>query len=379
MPTKERNRSIDILRAIAIVLVVIGHSFPVPGCEWWQTHFSAGSYRMALFLFISGYLFKDMEWKDFGSFLVRKTRSLLIPLIGWNIAYAAIVSIINLRHPAVYLPPTSQIWNWHDLLVEPFVGGHQYLLNLATWFVGLLYLTLIIYSIIYLLTKRLPAWALLLFYTGIAALSLYGATVLTHSGIWLVVMRIGLAIFFIQLGSCFRRYIEPILKSQYLWLVMLVLAGAWCWAVYGGEGVYYIWSFMNFSDRIVQPILAGALGCMFWMVASKQIALLIPKNRVETAIGNGTWSIMTNHLLVRFLFCWAFVHFFHNDDWMREAFSRDFWFFPRDEHFLSWYTGLYVLAITLEVAIPVFWQIYFDKFKAVLTQTGQKWIKKERI
>ena len=45
MPIKERNRSIDILRAIAIVLVVLGHSFPIPGCEWWQSHFSAGSYR----------------------------------------------------------------------------------------------------------------------------------------------------------------------------------------------------------------------------------------------------------------------------------------------------------------------------------------------
>ena len=48
---------------------------------------------------------------------------------------------------------------------------------------------------------------------------------------------------------------------------------------------------------------------------------------------------------------------------MREAFSRDFWFFPRSEAFLSGYTLLYLLAITLEVALPVVWQIYFDKFK----------------
>ena len=75
MPAKERNRSIDILRAIAIILVVIGHMYPVPGCEWLQENFRAGSYRLAIFLFISGYLFRDMEWKDYGSFTLRKTRS----------------------------------------------------------------------------------------------------------------------------------------------------------------------------------------------------------------------------------------------------------------------------------------------------------------
>ena len=127
MPVKERNRSIDILRAIAIVLVVLGHSFPIPGCEWWQSHFSAGSYRMALFLFISGYLFRDIEWSDLPSFVWRKTKNLVFPLIGWNIVYAGIVSIINFRHPVNYLPSTEQVWNMHDLFIEPFITGHQYL------------------------------------------------------------------------------------------------------------------------------------------------------------------------------------------------------------------------------------------------------------
>lgn len=361
MPVKERNRAIDILRAIAIILVVIGHMFPVPGCEWWQTHFSAGCYRMALFLFISGYLFRDIEWADFPDFIGRKTKNLLVSLIGWNIVYACIVSLINLRHPVNYLPPTSQIWNWHDLFIEPFVVGHQYLLNLATWFVGLLFLAILLYGLIYLISKRLPAWAMLIIYTGIAAFSLFCARSLPHSGISLVLMRIGYALFFIQLGACFRIYAEPLLNAKNLWWVLLILAAAWCAVVYG-ENRSFIWLFMNFNGCIIRPIVAGALGCLFWMVAAKQIALLIPKNRIETAISNGTWSIMTNHLLVRFMFCWTFVHFFA-DDAIRNAFSNDFWFFPRSADFLSGYTLLYLLALTLEITIPALWQIYFDKFK----------------
>lgn len=365
MPMKERNRSIDILRAVAIVLVVIGHSFPIPGCEWWQTHFAAGSYRLALFLFISGYLFKDIEWSNFLDFIGRKTKNLVVPLIGWNIVYAGIVSLINLRHPVEYLPSTAQVWNLHDLFVEPFISGHQYLLNLATWFVGLLYIAILLYGLIHLLSKHVPAWAMLIVYAFIASGGLYcNALDLPGRG-WIVVERVLFALFFIQLGRCFRIYIEPLLNPKHLWWVFLLLLGAWCAVVYG-TGRMYLWFSMNFSGGIVRPIVAGALGCLFWMVACKQIALWIPQNRAETAIGNGTWSIMTNHLLVRFMFCWTFVHFF-GDELMQFAFRNDFWFFPRSTEFLSAYTLLYLLAITLEVALPVLWQIVFDKLKALMS------------
>lgn len=361
MPTKERNRSIDILRAIAIILVVIGHMYPVPGCEWLQENFRAGSYRLAIFLFISGYLFRDMEWKDYGSFTLRKTRSLVLPLIGWNIVYAGIVSLINLRHPANYLPPTAQMWTLHELLIEPFVVGHQCLLNLATWFVGLLFLTLLIFGIAHLIGKKLPEWAMLLLYTGIAFLSLCCARFLPHSGIYLVLMRIGLALFFVQLGRCFRIYIEPLIRTRKLWWIIILLGLAWCISVYGKENSY-IWLFFNFSGNVLRPLLAGTFGCLFWMIAAMQIAKWIPQNKVEKAISNGTWSIMTNHLLVRFMCCWAFVHFFPEYG-MRDAFSNDFWFFPRSANFVSWFTVLYFAVLSLEIMLPVLWQLGFDRFK----------------
>ncbi len=369
MPTKERNRSIDILRAVAIILVVIGHSFPVPGCEWWQSHFPAGSYRLALFLFISGYLFRDIEWADFPDFIGRKTKNLALPLIGWNIVYAVIVSLINLRHPMDFLPPTTRVWTWNSLFIEPFVSGHQYTLNLATWFVGMLYLAILLYGIIHLLSRRLPAWAVLIFYTGIAVAGLYCNALNLPGRGWLVAERAMFALYFIQLGRCFRIYIEPHLANKHLWWMVPVLVAVWCAVVYGTGG-RYVWSYMNFSGAIIRPITAGTLGCLFWMVACKQLALWIPKNRIETAIGNGTWSIMTNHLLVRFLFCWVFVHFW-GDEWMRTCFSTDFWFFPRSAEFFSGFTLLYLFAFMLEIVLPVLWQMVFDRFKALVLRKKQ--------
>lgn len=62
---------IDILKAIGIILMVMGHiSF--------GTHFYIfiHAFHMPLFFFISGYLYKR---KDFKSFFVGKLKSLLLP------------------------------------------------------------------------------------------------------------------------------------------------------------------------------------------------------------------------------------------------------------------------------------------------------------
>lgn len=334
---------------------------PIPGGAWLEHHFPIYSYHMALFLFASGYLFRDIEWKDFGRYVWRKTRTLAIPLIAWNVVYACIVSLVNLRHPANYLPPTIQIWNLHNLLVEPFIGGHQYLLNLATWFVGMLYLTLLVFGLIHLINKRVPEWLLLLVYLACAILSLYSATLDLSARNWLVLQRIAYALFFVQLGRCFRIYIPPYLNTKYIWGLIGVVLIIWYCAMLGGDKLYVL-AFMNFEGAIVRPIAGGILGCLFWMLVSLQLARIIPSNKLETLISISTWSIMTNHLLVRFMICWTFVHF-AQDPALREAFANDFWFFPRSTELMSWYTCLYVLSAVLIIALPTMWQVMWSKYR----------------
>lgn len=354
MAIKERNRAIDILKAVAIILVVMGHMGFVPrlGAAF-EYYFPIYSYHMPLFLFCSGYLFRDMDWSDFGWFVWRKTRSLAFPLIGWNIVYAGIISIINLRHPVNYLLPTELIWTFHNLFVEPFVSGHQYGLNLATWFVGMLYLALLVYGLLHLITKRIPEWMMLVVYLVLAVLALYSTSIPFQSRMWLVVQRIFFALFFVHFGRCFRIYIESVLPYKHLWWMLVVIAvAAYCTRIINGEHLFVlVW--MNYDNCIIMPIVAGVLGCLFWMIASMLITHLVPPNKVETLLAKSTWSIMTHHLLVRFIFCWAFVHFTQNLV-EREMFVTDFWYFPRN------FTWLYHAALFLEIAIPCMWQMFAD-------------------
>ena len=91
---KERNIYLDVLKAVNIVLVVLGH--------WIQygsgTQFVSGtffgnpvfmfiySFHMPLFMLISGYLFaysfKNKDWKEI---LLIKFKQLIVPLFFWSI------------------------------------------------------------------------------------------------------------------------------------------------------------------------------------------------------------------------------------------------------------------------------------------------------
>ena len=65
---KGRDRSMDVIRAFAIVLMVYGH-FGGLRMGWPFNCFPLYSYHMPLFLFVSGYLFHDILFRDYGRFL----------------------------------------------------------------------------------------------------------------------------------------------------------------------------------------------------------------------------------------------------------------------------------------------------------------------
>lgn len=59
--TRERLIFIDYCKAIAIVLVFLGHSKSAIGGECQDVIYA---FHMPLFFFVSGFLFKKMSWQD---------------------------------------------------------------------------------------------------------------------------------------------------------------------------------------------------------------------------------------------------------------------------------------------------------------------------
>lgn len=82
---------IDQLKGIAILLVVLGHVIGYNNCEnsfLWRFIYS---FHMPLFMFISGYVaqmtfrIENFGWNEVSSFMIKKFRTLLLPMVTWGI------------------------------------------------------------------------------------------------------------------------------------------------------------------------------------------------------------------------------------------------------------------------------------------------------
>ena len=81
---KKRNTTIDIMRGIGILSVVIGHLWQ---SEIGKFPYQLGvnyvySYHLAVFLFCSGYVFQKASFK---SFLIKKVKTLYIPTVAFGV------------------------------------------------------------------------------------------------------------------------------------------------------------------------------------------------------------------------------------------------------------------------------------------------------
>ena len=84
---KERYVFIDILKGIAILMIVYGHI--IPGSFSAMTKFIS-TFHIPLFFFVSGLLFNEGKYKNkFGTFVRERTKGLVVPFLFFSIIVAA--------------------------------------------------------------------------------------------------------------------------------------------------------------------------------------------------------------------------------------------------------------------------------------------------
>jgi fucose 4-O-acetylase-like acetyltransferase len=89
---EKRLTSIDIAKAICIVLVVVGHYHPDNSPEWYTIiNHLIYSFHMPLFMFASGYVYIATKRNEkYGSFMWKKIKRLLIPYFSASIIVISI-------------------------------------------------------------------------------------------------------------------------------------------------------------------------------------------------------------------------------------------------------------------------------------------------
>ncbi len=148
MDSKQTHDSrISVVKAICIVLMVVGHSGPPSEFNNMFTLI-----RMPAFFFVSGFLLKDKYFDDEIPFIKRRFKGLWWPFVKWSLMFLACHNLFAYMH--LY----DTMYSWHEMIYKVFkiftLTGSEQLLG-GYWFLKeLLFASLLGFSSVWLLKKH---------------------------------------------------------------------------------------------------------------------------------------------------------------------------------------------------------------------------------
>ena len=290
---------INILKALAITLVVSGH------LEFRMFDmFPPYSFQLALFFFISGMLFKDKYLDKVAEFIRRRIKSLLVLYFLYS-AFYAVVTIVLAKL-------TGKFWgmelSFKNFFITPFLNGHQFDLSCPMWFVTQLFMTMITFLFLQRQFRNLNEKTRAVIYTvmGFSAIPLSKMFPLTP--LFLVVIRIMFSLFFVYLGHVYTTKIHgkyDIFTPKILGAVICLQAVLWHFNrdfdPVHGIGLSYVLVWARFDSQIIVPVLTSITGIWFSLFFINVTYDYLKNIKFIKLVGENTYHIMANHLFVMYL------------------------------------------------------------------------------
>lgn len=281
---------INLLKALAILIVVSGHlEFSL------IPMFPPYSFQVLLFFFIAGILFNPSY--NFIEYIKRRFKSLLVPYFLYAVFYLGITLLIA--------PFIGKFWGMKITLfneiIVPFLTGHQLDLISPLWFVPCLFITLIIYKLFSYI--KCSDYLKLGFYLilAICAVTFQKQGQDIHY-LWL--FRTMFALFFIHLGYLYKNKIQDkinIFSPKILSFVIVLQSILWLtnqdFNPLDGIGLHFLLVWGQYNNLIV-PILTSLTGIWMSLFIIEFLYEKIKNWKFLTIIGQNTYHIMANHLLI---------------------------------------------------------------------------------
>ncbi|MHB9030518.1 MAG: acyltransferase family protein [Candidatus Latescibacterota bacterium] len=281
----------SILKAVGIILIVIGHSGS-------PLHDFVYLFHLALFVFVSGYFYKDTYSSNLPMLVRKRITSLYFPFIKYQLLFLAFHNVLMraqiLSDKAGYLNQTYHYYTGKEFVINFF----KILSFLATeglagslWFIPFLFYTTIIFGMIsYILyktgksnTEYLRFIIILLLFAAGYILQLLNVS--SPRGIFNSFVVV-LIFYFGYMYSRFEQLVS--FKFVYVFAGLIVLLQS---SVYGT---------IHIGSNIVNPpffILNTLLGIYVSIYISKKILGVEWLKSLMKYIGNNTWLIMAFHEL----------------------------------------------------------------------------------
>ncbi len=306
---KEFSNKVNVLKAFAILLVVSGHlEFSLFGM------FTPYSFQLALFFFISGYLFKEKYLNDIAAFVQRRTKSLLLPYFLYNAFYLGVTVLIAKLTGKFWGMPVSL----KNFFITPFLNGHQFDLSCPLWFVTQLFMTMMVFLFLFRVLKKIKDNSLfhLIFFTILGVTAIPLSKIIHLDAFTLVAVRIMFSIFFVYLGYYYRNFVEDkidIFTYKWFWTIIVIQSVLWLFNrdfdPEHGIGLSYVLVWARFDQQLVVPVITAVTGIWASLWVLKITYPYLKDSKFVRLMGENTYHIMANHLLVMYIITAIFFYF----------------------------------------------------------------------
>lgn len=305
---KEFSNKVNILKALAILLVVSGHlEFSLFGM------FTPYSFQLALFFFISGYLFKEKYLDEVTTFLQKRVKSLLVPYFLYNAFYLGITVLIAKLTGKFWGMPISL----KNFFVTPFLNGHQFDLSCPLWFVTQLFMTMVAFLFIFRALRGVKnnKYFHLIVFAVLGVLAIPLSKIVHVDPFILMVVRTMFSMFFVYLGYYYRHFVEDkinIFSYKWFWTIIVLQSVLWLFnrdfEPMHGIGLSYVLVWARFDQQLIVPIITALTGIWASLWVLKITYPYLKDSKFVKLMGENTYHIMANHLLVMYIITAIFLY-----------------------------------------------------------------------
>ena len=358
------NYTFKVLYALGIMFIVMGHCNN-GGFSVLNEFFPFRTFYLGLFVFASGYFYNQENELNVKQFIIKKFKKLIIPLYLWNFFYGFVLNIIKIYgfFPKVHV-------NLENLLLTPIIHGHQFVLNLAGWFIVPLFMIHIINILIRKSFKILNVEINEFFFFGIMLLMGFAGVTLSAHGYnnswYLVLDRVLYFLPFYALGIIYKKYekydkIDNIKYFSVILLLSLIIIYK-----YGSmPSVTPSWA-KFYTSNVIKPFYTCMLGIAFWLRISKILTPAIGNSRTINLLANNTYTIMINHLagfmILKSVFAILSKYTKYCSNFDLVSYKTNIWYFYLP-HNLSQFLVLYVITgIIFSIIFQNFIKYLYKKF-----------------
>ena len=280
--SNKRNDTYDIVKGIAIILMVIGHS----GCPHYLKNYIY-LFHMPIFYFVSGYFFNEKYLNNKLDFIKRKLNQLYRPFVVYGLIF---LFLSPLLYKANIIDNVYSAQEIKERTITIIIFRSVEKLAVSFWFLRSLFTVSILFLFIRFITSKFKKWkdastiliVLFLFIIG---------NILAIRGIKLPsqFQREFIVLFFYALGFYFKKSGFPIICNKLLFSFLFILLAIL--AIY--TRVDLVGSYFN---NFFLFFIGSILGIYFLLIFSKYL-LNTKLSCILIYCGKHTISILALHFI----------------------------------------------------------------------------------